>query len=433
MTYKEAREFIDASNQYGSKLGLEAVTGLLNRLDNPQDRLRVIHVAGTNGKGSTAAFISSILASEGYLVGRYISPAVFSYRERIQVNRGTGEAITSDYITEEGVAKAIEQVKPVCESMAAEGIAHPTSFEIETAMAFLYLERMQVDFAVIEVGLGGRLDATNAVKKPEVSVITSISMDHMQYLGSTLAQIAFQKAGIIKKGVPVVTCNHNPEILDVIREEAEKLDAGLFVTSQDITDIRFTIEGTGFNYGKQHYKIELLGEYQVMNAVLAVETAEVLRGRGCSISSSSIKNGLLRAKWSGRFEIISRKPYFIIDGAHNEDAAVLLRNSLQQYFPGRSFIFIMGVLADKEYKKILNLLAPLASVLITVTPDNSRALVSSRLASEAGRYTEAEIIDAADIPGALKTAYERASIEDVIVAFGSLSYLGELVQCFTHK
>lgn len=431
MTYQEAREFIDHSNQYGSKLGLVIITELLRRLGNPQDKLKIIHVAGTNGKGSTTAFITSILAVEGYIVGRYISPAVFSYRERIEISTRQDADIITDYITKEGVAAAIEEIKVVCDAMVREGFSHPTSFEIETAMAFLYFSRMQVDFAVIEVGLGGRLDATNVIKQPICSVITSISMDHMQFLGDTLAQIAFQKAGIIKKGAPVVTCNHKPEVQKVLAEVAKELGVRLSITSEDIKEKSFTPEGTSFRYEQQSFQISLLGEYQIDNAVLAVLTARVLRESGYAISERSISEGLFLAKWRGRFEIIARNPYFIIDGAHNEDAALMLKKSLLQYFTGRKLIFIMGVFSDKDYQKILQIMAPMASVFITITPNNSRALSSSQLAVEAGAYTDAEIIDAKTVTLALKLAYERATKEDAILAFGSLSYLGEILAGLT--
>ena len=421
MTYKEALQFIDDSNKYGSKLGLATITELLRRLDNPQDKLKCIHVAGTNGKGSTTAFISSILISEGYLVGRYISPAVFSYRERIQIN--------TDDISEEDICNTIATIKPICEDMVREGFDHPTSFEIETAMAFLYFAGKNVDFAVIEVGLGGRLDATNVIKKPVCCVITSISMDHMQYLGDTLTKITREKAGIMKEGVPAITGNTEPEVQMVLEQICRERNSELILASDRITDIIISTEGTEFYYKERPLKISLLGEYQIQNSVLAIETAQVLRKLGYSISDTAIREGLLRACWSGRLDIIARDPYFMIDGAHNEDAARKLKNSLLKIFQGKRIIFIMGVLADKDYKKILEITAPLASVIITVTPDNIRALASSELAKEAEQYTKEEVIDAQTIQNAVETAYKKAGKDDVILAFGSLSYLGEIRAC----
>lgn len=455
MTYEQAREFIDNSNKYGSKLGLVTISELLKRLDSPQDKLKVIHIAGTNGKGSTAAYISSILTTQGYRVGRYVSPAVFSYRERIQIN--------SEYITEEGISETIGTIKPICEAMVMDGFSHPTSFEIETAMAFLYLVREQVDFAIIEVGMGGRLDATNVIKHPICSVITSVSMDHMQFLGDSLEKIASEKAGIIKQGSSVITGNTKPEVYKVIKQVCDERESRLITASGRISDTVFSPEATSFSYesqnscsgkqdscyvnqdscsgnqdscyvnqnscyGNQNFTIKLLGKYQIDNAILTIETARELCRLGYRISDSSIKNGLQNATWSGRLEIISRNPYLIIDGAHNEDAAIQLRDAMQTIFPHKRMIFIMGVLADKEYRKILKITAPLASVIITITPDNVRALDGEILAEEARHFTEREIINAVSVREAVSFAYEKAGKEDVILAFGSLSFLGEITK-----
>ncbi len=475
MTYEEAREFIDSSNQYGSKLGLEVITELLKRLDNPQDHLKVIHVAGTNGKGSTAAFLSTILAEEGYLVGRYISPAVFTYRERVQISRhtrkdntatgpiciadeiredlgrivnmavsknqeymdrnlesdSTSDSIITDYITERGVAAAVERIQPICEAMARDGYSHPTSFEIETAMAFLYMVCEQVDFAVIEVGMGGRLDATNVIRKPVCSVITSVSMDHMQFLGDTLEQIAGEKAGIIKKASPAVTGNRNSQVCRVLERVCDELDSKLITITEEAKEIRYSPYETSFTYQNQRYTIGLLGEYQIDNAILAIQTAKVLRALGYGIKDSSIVYGLNKTRWKGRFELLAKNPYFIIDGAHNEAAAYELEKSIKRYFPNRKLIFILGVLADKDYHKILKITAPYAKIILTVRPQNSRSLDSHLLAKEAEKYTDGEVIDTVTVSKALKTAYEKADQEDVILAFGSLSYLGELCKHLT--
>ncbi len=433
MTYEEARGFIENSNQYGSRPGLTVITELLRRLNHPQKELKIIHIAGTNGKGSVAAFLASILASEGYLVGRYNSPAVFTYREIIQLSKGQISKkirankmdILNEYITEEGIIAAIKEIKPHCEAMVREGFHHPTSFEIETAMAFFYLKRVKVDFAIIEVGLGGRLDATNVISNPLCSVITSISMDHMQYLGETLEEIAYEKAGIIKKGVPVVSYNNSPEVMKVFEKVCKEMEAEFTIIS-DASRIDLGLEKTSFCYDEEEYSISLLGEHQIKNAILALQTAATLREYDYTISTSSIKKGLSQTRWRGRFEILRRDPYFIMDGAHNEDAAHQLKISLLKYFPNKKLILIMGVLADKDYKKILEIITPLAEVLITVTPNNSRALNSSSLAAEAFSYTKAQIFDGSSVKKALELAYKRASREDIILAFGSLSYLSEI-------
>ncbi len=441
MTYEEARSFIKEAEQYGSKLGLETITGLLSRLGNPQEKLKLIHVAGTNGKGSTAAFITSILAAAGYRVGSYISPAVFSYRERIQLSyprstdeqssilRKEGEAdysFQTEYISEEGISASIRLIKKVCEAMVGDELAHPTSFEIETAMAMLYFNEVGVDFAVIEVGLGGRLDATNVIKRPLCSVIASISMDHMQFLGETITQIAEEKAGIIKEGCTVVTCRQRPEVLEVLQRVSRDKKAPLIVAEAAIAKVlSFTPEGTDFLYLGEEYHIQLLGAHQIINAVLAVEVIKALKRQEIVVSEAALKMGLSRAKWNGRLEIIGRKPYFIIDGAHNEDAAIRLADAIINYFAGRRIIYIMGIFADKDYRRVVELTAPLADQIITLTPDHSRALSSEALAFEAQKYCPA-VHDAKTVRQAIACAYDAAGEEDIILAFGSLSFLGEL-------
>ncbi len=428
MTYEEARAFIDNSNQYGSKLGLETITELMRRLDNPQDSLNIIHVAGTNGKGSTTALIASVLAAQGYLVGRYISPAVFQYQESIQLSRNNeNNQIKNEAITEAGICSALIPIKAACEAMTREGFHHPTAFEIETAMAILYMKQQKVDFAIIEVGLGGRLDATNVIMHPICCVITSISRDHMQFLGDTLEKIAREKAGIIKQGVPVITCNNDPRVLVALRETCEERNAELTVLEEtELVQLSYRLKATSFLYHGQEYELKMLGEYQGKNALLALGTIDLLQRLGYRIDISSRARGLSQAQWGGRFEILAKEPYFIIDGAHNEDAALHLKKTLLQYFYKKRLIYIVGVLADKEYGKILEHMAPLAYKIITVTPNNERALASSQLAIEAEKYSNCTVIDAITVPKAIKLAYDGAEEEDVILAFGSLSYLAEV-------
>lgn len=434
MTYEKARAFIDQSNQYGSKLGLETITELLRRLGNPQDKIKIIHVAGTNGKGSTTAFLATILASAGYRVGRYISPAVFSYRERVQISTYEQGIHHHEYISKEGVSEAITLISSLCEEMQRDGFAHPTSFEIETAMAMLYLSREQVDFAVVEVGLGGRLDATNVINEPVCCVITSISMDHMQFLGDTIEKIATEKAGIIKKGTPVITGNTDAKVLKIIRQVCEEQSAPFtLATAGEVEDIDYSPEGTTFSYQGQTYALQLLGEHQISNAILAMEAARQLEKQGYRISEEAIRNGLRQTKWGGRFELLRREPYFIIDGAHNGDAALQLEKSIRHYFSGRRILLIMGVFADKDYKQILSIIAPLATAILTITPDNDRALASTQLAIEAKNYTTAKIIDAENPEKAVDIAFTIAEKEDVIIAFGSLSILSSMKEALLRR
>lgn len=458
MTYDKAMEFINESVRYGWAPGLKTVAELLRRLQNPQEQLKIIHVGGTNGKGSTCAFLTAILNQAGYRVGRYISPSVFSYQEKIQIShpqtpkpesdlshekgtdqpayreepgRGSAWGQMTEYITKEGICRCIEQIQPACENMVRDGFPHPTTFEIETAMAFLYFLWEQVDLVVLEVGMGGRLDATNVIDRPVLSVITSISMDHMQYLGDSLEKIASEKAGIIKPGCPVVSCEQEPEVLEVLRSKAAETGSAIkLANSAKAGDITYSLEGTRFTYeGTASYHISLLGKHQVKNAVLAIEAARVLRQEGYLISEEAIRAGLSTARWPGRLELISTRPYLLLDGAHNEDAALKLREAMELYFSNRRIIFILGVLADKDYHKLLQIMAPLADAIYTLTPENPRALRSEKLAEEAALYCD-RVIDAKDAGKALKLAYEEAGEEDVILAFGSLSYLGDLLQAF---
>ena len=430
MTYKEAREFIDDCNKYGWKPGLDTIKELLRRLGNPQDKLRCIHVGGTNGKGSTVALLSSILSQAGYRVGRYVSPAVFTYEEMIQIESKEKQ---TQFISKDSICKAIELIKPLCASMVMDGFAHPTTFEIETAIAFLYFTWERVDLTILEVGMGGRLDATNVIKSPVCSVITSIGMEHMQFLGETLDKIAREKAGIIKATSPVITFNQQQEAIEVIQEISALKNSPLTIVSQDnISNIHHALEGIRFSL--QHdgriedYHLGLLGEHQVKNAALAIETAKIMNRLGYPIDDEAIKNGLSHARWRGRFEIVHKNPYIVVDGAHNIDAAMNLKASIELYFPDRRLIYIMGVLADKDYNSILSLTAPLAHTIITITPNNSRALSSQDLSIAARKYCN-NVIDSGNIDGAIEKALTEAKENDVIIAFGSLTYLGDLINC----
>lgn len=457
MTYEEAMEYIKNTNKLGSVPGLEAIRNLLERLGNPQDKLKIIHVAGTNGKGSTISFLSAILAATGYRVGIYISPTVFSYREKLQIvsldehiNKSNYKnnidldnslydkdildkgVLRYEYISEEDVAKAIRIIKSVCDDIVMEqGQAHPTSFEIETAMAFLYMQWEKVDLLIVETGMGGRLDATNIISQPICSIITSISMDHMEYLGDNLSKIAMEKAGIMKPNTPVITCSQEPEVMTVLNSRAKELGIPILIADASKAHmISYASEYTEFSYptgnALKDYRINMLGKYQLTNAIIALETAIKMNSMGYIVKEKAMKMGLKLASIHGRFERISSSPDMYIDGAHNKDAALRLRDSIEIYFTNRRLIFMIGVLADKDYTSMLRILAPLADVIITLTPDNPRALSSDKLANEARAYCF-KVFDENDIEFAIKRAYTEAKTEDVIFAFGSLSFLGSLV------
>ncbi len=422
MNYEEAREFISRVSLKGSELGLTTITNLLSILGNPQDQLKFIHVAGTNGKGSVLAYLSGVLEHAGFRVGRYISPTLFSYRERIQIN--------GEHISREDFAQLAGQVSDAVDRMKEQGMALPTVFEIETAVSFLYFCRKNCDFVLLEVGLGGRLDATNVIRTPVLSVIASVSMDHMEYLGNTLAEIAWNKAGIIKPGVPVVSASQKEEAAGVIRKEAEdKKSPCTFVDMDQVTDIEYGLERQYFTYEEfGRIAISLAGLHQIGNAALALTCIRVLRTLGYVIPDGAVSTGMAETVWRGRFTVIHRDPTVIMDGAHNPDAALRLREALEQYFPEQKKYFIFGVFSDKEYDKIIDITAPLAEHIFTIeTPDNPRALPSEELARAVSRVNPS-VEACASIQDAVGRAYALAKENDVIVAFGSLSFLGAIEQ-----
>ncbi|MDF2802990.1 MAG: hypothetical protein K0S61_2893, partial [Anaerocolumna sp.] len=436
MTINEAYGFIDKAAGYGSILGLETMTNLLKGLDNPQDKLKFVHIAGTNGKGSTAAFITHILAAAGLRVGRYISPSVFSYEEKIQItceetvsretcentshqlksnefgNCGTNaqladnfsseRKIKTEYIKEVDIASLIEKIQYVCEALVSCGKSHPTVFEVETAMAMLYFVQEKCDIVVLEVGLGGKLDATNVIKTTECGVITSISMDHMEYLGDTLEKIAIQKAGIIKDGIQVAAYDLKEEAMKVIEETSKKMGADLRKADfYKIKNLNMTLNQTSFDYKeRKNIVIKLPGINQVYNAVVAILTADALNERGYVISETAILKGLSSTTWRGRFEVIKNEPLFIIDGAHNTDAALSLAENIKIYLKDKKIRFIMGVLKDKDYDEILNVIKGVGEKIYTVSPNNSRALSSGILAEKA-LEKGIPAVDAVSVQGAV--------------------------------
>ncbi len=423
MTYEEARAFLEGCNQYaGESMSLDPLKELLRRLGNPQDQLRFVHIAGTNGKGSVLAYLSSVLKSAGYRTGRYISPTIFEYRERIQVDEA--------FISEADLARLIEKIQTEGRRMLEEGFSHPTMFEAETALAFLYFAEKDCDLVVLETGMGGRDDATNVVKNTELAVLASISMDHMGFLGNTLEEIAENKAGIIKPDCTVVTMRQQPEADQAIRKKAEAL--GCQVDEADPALAENRKRGLGkqsFDYkGWKNVEIALAGEYQFANAALALEAVEALRKRGYQLSEEAVRIGMAGTRWIGRFSLISSEPDVILDGAHNRDAARMLRESIERYLFGRRLIYIIGVLADKEYELLVKETAPFADQIITVmTPDNPRALPAEELAAAVRKYHD-RVQAARSLKEAVELAYEKARREDVILAFGSLSYLGALAR-----
>lgn len=420
MNDQETMEYLEELKQYGSVPGLENIRALCEKLGHPEQKLTFIHVAGTNGKGSTVACLSQILKESGYRVGQYISPTIFEYRERIQVN--------GKMITKKALAQGMTMLKEICQELVQEGKPHPTSFEIETALAFWYFLEKKCDIVVLETGLGGELDATNVIAHPLVEVFTSISMDHMGILGKTYAQIARTKAGIMKPNSIAVTTTQNEEVSKVLFEQAQKIGIPLRESCMEKVKIRKSrLDEQVFDYKSyQKMVIHLAGKYQIENAILAIEATEALKEQGVRIPERAVADGLEKAVWKGRFQVVSTKPYFLVDGAHNRDGAKKLAESLRYYFPEKRMIFILGVLRDKEREEILKETSFLADQILTISTRGERGLSSYDLALTASQY-HSNVTDVGGIQEAVELSYLMADENTVIVAFGSLSYLGELI------
>lgn len=417
MNYEEARAFLEEVGKTGSVLGLESMQELLKRLDNPQDQLKFIHISGTNGKGSELAFLSEILTEAGYRTGRYVSPTLYSYRERIQVN--------GEWINRESLARYVAVIKEAIEAIAADGLSVPTVFEVETAISFLYFCDKKCDIVLLETGMGGTLDATNVVKTTILEVIASIGMDHMGFLGNTLGEIAANKAGIIKPDTCVVSAKQEPEAEAVVRRVSEQMHAQLSIVDPEyLSEVQYGYEKQSFTYKNwKNVEITLAGTYQIINAALALEAVEALRKLGYALSEEQVRTGMKRAAWRGRFSVIHKDPIVVIDGAHNPAAATVLKTSLETYFKGKKLYYIFGVFADKDYEKVIEITAPLAEQIITVqTPDNPRALPAEELKCAVEKVNP-KVSSAKTIEEAVKRTMDVVKKEDVIVAFGSLSFL----------
>lgn len=428
MNYEEARAYIREVSKTGSVLGLESIRRLMTELHDVQEGLRIIHIAGTNGKGSTGAYLAAAFAEAGLHVGRYCSPAVFDPLEVWQYDGAN--------ISKEEYAKVMSQVKSACDIVVSKGYPAPTVFEVETAAAFVYFAMKQPDVVLLEVGMGGITDATNVIEKPFVSVITSISMDHMQFLGNTLSDIARAKAGIIKEDCPVFCAPQEEAAAQVLLQTADEKDAPVTMLENSQVSpeaqkpgcLRMTYDSK--KYGRFALTTSMAGSYQIRNAALSAEVAafclEQLKPEiPAEQRKRLIRDGIARTVWQGRFEVIGREPLFVLDGAHNEDAAYCLEKTVQNCFTNTKLVYIIGVLADKEHEKMLRIMLPHAKTVYTVTPHNPRALEAESLADEAAAFCESvracKSVEEA-VTSALKDA-ERLQLP--VLAFGSLSYLKE--------
>lgn len=424
MNYQEAMKYITEVGNFGSNYGLERTYRLLELLDNPQNKIKVIHVAGTNGKGSTTSMISKILSGAGYKVGMYTSPYLEEFEERIQIN---GINIPKDRL-----ALEMTKVRVAVEKVIEEGYNHPTEFEIITVLMYLYFANEQVDFAVVEVGLGGRLDSTNVIT-PILSVITSISFDHTNLLGNTLSEIAAEKAGIIKFGVPVVLYPQEKEVEKLIEEKCCILNSELYKVSKDDVKLLEIIKGNkpmqkvlvSLN---EEYTIDLplLGEHQIYNLALALKVVEIINGeKFTNISKEIIKESLKDVRWNGRLEVLKSNPLVVIDGAHNIQGINQLSTNVKKYFNYENMYLILGILADKDVEHMVNTIAPMAKKVYTVTPNSIRAEDARALKEEVLKVNKnCEAFD--DYEEAYKAAMNDASADDIVLASGSLYMIGAM-------
>ena len=411
MTEREAEALIRQRAWAGQKPGLDRIRRLLERLGDPQKKLKFVHIAGSNGKGSTAAMLSSVLTAAGLKTGLYTSPHLWSIRERFQVN-GVPIPETAFGALTQRVLEAAED---------------ETEFELMTAIGMVWFLEAGCDIVVLETGLGGRLDSTNVIDSPEAAVITRIGLEHTEILGDTLDKIAAEKAGIIKEGCGVVLYSQGREVTEVIERACRRAGGQLFVTApQALEVISSTPEGQQFRYrGTGPFRISLLGEYQLYNAITVLETVDALQRRGWDIPLEAVLRGLDRARWPGRMELAWYSPNVILDGGHNPQCMEALAQSLRKLYPGKKLIFLTGVLADKDYPAMMEKLLPLAKEFYTITPDSPRAMPAGELAD----YLEKQGIQATPcktVWDGLDQALAASGPQDVICACGSLYLIGEV-------
>lgn len=423
MDYSESLAYISKCNEIGSLMGLDRIRELLKRLGNPETKIPIIHIAGTNGKGSILSYVEEVLVGSGLKVGRYISPAIFDYRDRWRINK--------ENISEELCAKLMTDIQVFVEEMTADGFQHPSSFEIETALAFHMFVEENCDIALVECGMGGEEDATNVIDAPMSNVLSSVSLDHMNELGSTIAEITRNKLGIVRDSTDLVLYPVCDEAYQEVVKCADERNLRLHYA--DINKLEIVAEhftGSDIIYEGYSYRVPIGGRVQILNAITAIEILKVYNEKAelfglHNISHASISDGIANTKWPGRFTVLEEAPLFIIDGAHNRDAWISLGADIRKYFTKLKPVLIMGVLKDKEFEVMIRELAPLAGHIITITPKNSRGMDGKELCGlirDAG--CEAEYID--DINEAVSKAKDLAGDNGVVIALGSLSYIGEL-------
>lgn len=410
MSIQNTLEYIHNVSWLGSKPGLSRTYELLEKLGNPHKKLKFVHVAGTNGKGSSCAFISSVLTKAGYKTGLYTSPFINFFNERIRID--------GKCIPDEDLERCTDVVRPLAESMSD----HPTEFEIITALAMKYFADNNCDIVVLEVGMGGELDSTNVIDTPVCTVITSIGLDHTSQLGNTLAEVASAKAGIIKGG-PVVCYERTGDAYDVIAKKCKQTDSHLICADfSAIKNLTLGINGSKFDFAQfDSLEIQLVGSYQPYNASLAITALLELRNAGYNITDEDIRTGIRITQWSGRFEVLGKDPLFILDGAHNPHGMKAAANSFSSLFGDEKIIFITGAMADKDVDGMFSVITPMADIFYTVTPENPRSMKAEDLASHI-RALGADALSCESFDDAVKKALDRAGKDGIIAALGSLYF-----------
>ncbi|MDB1933342.1 bifunctional folylpolyglutamate synthase/dihydrofolate synthase [Clostridium tertium] len=418
-------KYLEELRVLGSNYGLERTERLLELLGNPHKKLKLIHIAGTNGKGSTSSILGKVLIEHGYKVGFFNSPHLEEIEETIRVN--------DENIPEEDLVYLLEEIKPYVNKVVEEGYKHPTEFEVLTCIMFLYLYRQKVDFGVIEVGLGGRLDSTNVIK-PILSIITSISLDHTNILGNTIQEITNEKAGIIKDAIPVITCNQKDEALYIIKNKAlltkSKLtivDSNDFVFLEIVNDdIPYQRVSVNFNNNKYTLDLALLGKHQIINLSLAIKALEEFEKLNyIKVNINKLYKGVKNVKWKGRLEVLKKDPFIVIDGAHNIAGIEFLKSNIEEYFKYKNLYLILGILADKNVEEMVKIIAPVATEVYTVTANSIRAASANELKEVVLEYNN-NCIAFDDYDKAIKLSLSKANKDDLIVAAGSLYMIGEI-------
>ena len=423
MNYQEAKEYLDSISNTGIILGLETIKNLLEELGNPQEDLKFVHLAGTNGKGSVLAYVAAITQEANYKTGQYTSPPLITRREQVQIN--------GEWISKEGFAKLVEKVRDATNRLEEKNKTLPTVYEVETAMAFLYFQEANCDIVILETGMGGRDDATNVVKNTLVAGFTSISLDHMSFLGETIEEIAVVKSGVIKANSIVVSGIQKPSVLEILREKAKTKGVTFdFVCESELKVIEETHHKQIFTYkSSPPLTIQMAGSHQVENAAVALKIIDKLQRLGFEISEEDIKSGLFKTKVFGRFSTIRDNPILIVDGAHNENGVLRLRDNIIRLFPNQKITFIMGIYRDKKVVEIVRMILPLAKAVYTVSLANEkRTLTAVELKEKCEELSTTNhdigILACASIDQAVRLALENAGKNGVVVALGSLSYLG---------